>query len=124
LEYKLIIEGRLADLNEYQLKCRSHWSKGNALKKEQEFIVSAYIKAQLSNVYVDKKVKMHYHWYEPNKKRDLDNISSFGRKVIQDALVKSGVLLNDGWKNIAGFTDSFYSDPKRPRVEVIIEEIE
>lgn len=58
-----------------------------------------------------------------NKRRDLDNISSFGRKVIQDALVQAKVLKNDGWKNIIRFSDDFYLDPDNPRIEVDIEEI-
>lgn len=64
---------------------------------------------------------MKYCWYEKNRRRDLDNISSFGRKVIQDALVKSGVLKNDGWKEIISFSDEFYVDPDNPRIEVEIE---
>ena len=66
---------------------------------------------------------MIYHWYEPNHRRDLDNISSFGRKVIQDALVKARVLRNDGWKEIVGFEDRFYMDSKKPRVVVEILEV-
>ena len=54
----------------------------------------------------------------------MDNISSFGRKVIQDALVDCGVLKNDGWKNISGFTDMFFVDSQNPRIEVILKEEE
>ena len=43
--------------------------------------------------------------------------------MIQDALVECGVLQNDGWKNIVGFSDDFFVDPKNPRIEVDIEEI-
>lgn len=53
----------------------------------------------------------------------MDNISSFGRKVIQDALVKTHVLQNDGWNEIIGFRDDFYIDKENPRVEVEIEVI-
>ena len=63
-------------------------------------------------------------WYEPNKRRDLDNISSFGRKVIQDALVNLGVLENDGWQNIRGFNDEFRVSKDEPRIEVHIFEVE
>ena len=66
---------------------------------------------------------LHFSWYEPNRKRDLDNISSFGRKVIQDALVDCGVLKNDGWKYVKGFIDEFYVDREHPRIEVEIEEL-
>jgi Holliday junction resolvase RusA-like endonuclease len=67
---------------------------------------------------------MAYVWHEPNKRRDLDNISSFGRKVIQDALVNSGVLENDGWQNIRGFNDEFKVSKDEPRIEVHIFEVE
>lgn len=66
---------------------------------------------------------MKYTWYERNKKRDKDNISSFGRKVIQDGLVKAGVLENDGWKQIEGFSDRFRIDEEHPRVEIEIVEV-
>lgn len=62
-------------------------------------------------------------WYERDRRRDKDNISSFGRKVIQDGLVKAGVLANDGWAQIAGFSDEFHVDAKRPRVEIEIGEV-
>ena len=53
-----------------------------------------------------------------------DYISSFGRKVIQDALVSAGVLINDGWKYITGFDDSFYIDADNPHIKIVIEEVE
>lgn len=122
-EYKLVIENRLPGLNQYQYACRSHFSKGAEMKKNAIMIVSAYIFQQLKGVSIDKKVKIDYYWYEPNKKRDLDNISSFGRKVIQDALVDNGVLKNDGWNEVIGFSDYFFIDAQNPRVEVVITEI-
>lgn len=68
-------------------------------------------------------MKSRYTWYEPNKRRDKDNISSFGRKVIQDALVQCGVLEGDGWKHVAGFSDRFEVDKTNPRIEVLIREV-
>lgn len=53
-------------------------------------------------------------------RRDLDNISSFGRKVIQDALVNAAVLKGDGWKHVVGFSDRFEVDKENPRIEVRI----
>lgn len=67
---------------------------------------------------------MHYLWVEKDRRRDKDNVSSFGRKIIQDALVSVHALKNDGWANIEGFTDSFAMDKKRHRIEIIIEEAE
>lgn len=77
----------------------------------------------MKGVRIEKPVFMEYLWVEPDKRRDKDNISSFGRKVIQDALVKTGVLKNDGWKQIAGFSDRFEVDKKNPRIKVKIKEV-
>lgn len=65
---------------------------------------------------------MVYHWYCADRRRDKDNISSFGRKVIQDALVRAKIIKNDGWNDIIGFEDVFYVDKKNPRIVVEIEE--
>lgn len=63
---------------------------------------------------------MHYRWIERDRRRDKDNIAAFGRKVIQDALVRMKALRNDGWNNIEGFSDEFAVDKKKPRIEVTI----
>lgn len=78
---------------------------------------------QLKGVQIEHPVVIEYIFYEPNRKRDLDNISSFAHKVIQDCIVKTGILENDGWKEITGYKDSFYCDNRNPRIEVIITEM-
>ena len=54
----------------------------------------------------------------------MDNVAAFAMKVIQDALVRTGVLENDGWKQIMGFQCEFYVDRDDPRIEVEIVEVE
>ena len=34
-----------------------------------------------------------------------------------------GVLKNDGWDNIAGYSQYFKIDKKNPRIEVLIKEV-
>ncbi len=92
------------------------------MKKKNEEIVLQEIYSQLGRLRITSPVRMHYTWYEPNTRRDLDNISSFGRKVIQDALVVSRVIPDDGWNVIKGYSDEFYVDKNNPRIEVLIEE--
>ena len=94
------------------------------MKRRNEEKVLQEIYSQFGRLRIKKPVIMKYTWYEPNKRRDLDNISSFGRKVIQDALVASKVLANDGWNEIKGFSDEFFVDSKNPRIEVLIMEEE
>ena len=82
-----------------------------------------FIMQQLRGVRFEKPVRIAFTWYEPNKKRDKDNIA-FAKKFIFDALVENNVIPNDGWKNIDSFSDSFKVDAQNPRVEVEIMEVE
>lgn len=123
MEYLLVIPGRLDNLNDYITAERSNRYKGAHMKADNETIVMLAIKNCLRNVKIGNPVFMEYTWYEKNQRRDLDNISSFGRKVIQDALVRSSVLKDDGWKNIVGFSDKFLVDGNNPRIEVLIREV-
>lgn len=119
---KLVIKGRLPGLNEYIEQERKHRQAGARLKRDAEDTVLWFAKASLRGK-IPTPVTMHYVWIEANRKRDKDNVSSFGRKVIQDALVKGGYLPGDGWEHIAGFTDSFEVDRMNPRIEVTFEEV-
>jgi Holliday junction resolvase RusA-like endonuclease len=119
---KLIIPGTLPNLNDYIDAERKHRQKAAAMKKKYEHLIMLLAKSQLRGVKFTKPVVMRYVWLEPNRRRDKDNVSSFGRKLIQDALVRSGVLKNDGWNEIDSFSDSFGVDQKNPRIEITITE--
>ena len=122
MTYIFTITGRLKGLNDYIKACRTNPHVGNKLKKDAEDTVLWPLRNELRGVHINRPVILKYDFYEPNKRRDLDNVASFAMKVIQDALVKAGVLKNDGWEQILGFTTQFYCDPKRPRIEVTIVE--
>ena len=124
MEYLLVIPGRLDNLNDFIRADKSSRYKGGEIKAKNEAVVSVYIRKCLKGVNINKKVFMEYLWVEKDRRRDMDNISSFGRKVIQDALVDCHVLKNDGWKQICGFSDAFRVDAKNPRIEVLIREVE
>lgn len=119
----LTIPGTLNNLNDYIAAERANRHKGAKMKAGNGNIVAAAIRQCMRGVKIDRPVYMHYTWYEPNRRRDLDNISSFGRKVIQDALVAAGVLRDDGWKHVVGFSDRFQVDKENPRIEVTIREV-
>lgn len=119
MTYKFTIRGTLPGLNELIEAERRNRYAGAALKKQSESVVM-HAARSLGKIRFTEPVYMVYHWYEPNRRRDKDNISSFGRKVIQDALVKSKILQNDGWNNIIGFEDRFEVDRKNPRIVVEI----
>ena len=121
MKQKFIIRGSLPGLNEYINAERTNRYKGAELKGRAESIVLHSLRS-LGKWRAEGPVYMVYHWYCADRRRDKDNISSFGRKVIQDALVKAKILENDGWKQIVGFEDRFYVDRKNPRIVVESEE--
>lgn len=123
MEYVLVIPGKLHNLNDYIYAERSNRYVGSQMKKADQELIIQYVKQQLKGIKIEKPVFMEYTWYEINKQRDKDNISSYGRKIIQDGLVKSGVLQGDGWGDIDGFSDTFEVDKENPRVEVRIIEV-
>ncbi len=114
------IDGKLHSLNEYIGACRCNAYKGASMKRKDQRYIKTRLNAFRSTGTLTTPCRVIYRWYEPNKRRDLDNISSYGRKVIQDTLVECGILYDDGWKQVIGFKDEFYIDKDNPRIEVDI----
>ena len=120
METKLVIYGRLDNLNDYTKACRTDPCVGNRMKKKNEEIISGYIMQQMRGIRFDGRVYLHFTWIEPNRNRDLDNVC-FAKKFILDALVSNGIIETDGWRGVSGFTDEFGVDADNPRIEVTIE---
>ena len=128
MKIKIVIPGSLPSLNDLlaaeratKRGGRGH-SPGNDMKQASEMLIINAIRKQCPRARPRPPVYIHYTFYEKNRRRDLDNISGAAHKFIQDALVKAGVLKNDGWAYIRGFDDKFELDKSRPRIEVVIEE--
>lgn len=94
---------KLPSLNEYIRVCRSNVYMASKFKKDIELQIGGYI-ATLPKF--KRPVKIHFHWVESNKRRDLDNIAS-AKKFILDSMVKVGVLTDDNRKCVVAFTDTF-----------------
>lgn len=125
MQHRFVIKGRLPGLNEYlkaERSFRRGHSCGNDMKQGCQDIVSEAIRKDLGHARVKAPVTIHYAFYEPDRRRDLDNIAAVAHKFIQDALVSSRVLENDGWQYIRGFTDEFHVDRHDPRIEVVLVE--
>ncbi len=120
---QLIIDGRLPGLNEFIAAERSNRYKGASMKRDAQRFVAYAIRAQMRGVRYTRPIRLHYIFFEPNKKRDHDNVSGFAHKVIQDALVECSVINDDGWDEIIGYSDDFIIDRKNPRIVVEIEEV-
>lgn len=117
---EFVIPGRLGSMNEYINKCRTNHYMANNYKHNQQSIVAiASIGIEpIPDVYYPLILK--YKFYEGNRKRDLDNVESWAKKCIQDALTNTGKIKNDGWNEIAGSESLFYIDRDNPRIEVSI----
>ena len=85
--------------------------------------IIADIRRQIPKAKITQIVDVDFIWYESDRMRDKDNISS-AKKYILDALQKAGTLQGDGWKHINDFTDKFIVDKTNPRVEVTLREVE
>ena len=119
---KIVVPGRFASLNDFiDANRRTHgrWNAGNSMKQKDQKIICSCIPKGLRF----KRIFIRYTYFEPNTKRDKDNISGYFHKVFQDALVQAGCIPNDGWKVIQGFSDHFDIDTKYPRIEILIEEV-
>ena len=93
-----MIHARLNNLNDYISAEVASRYKGVAMKARNEALVKVAIKQQMRSIRIE-------------------------RPVIQDALVQTRLLVNDGWNEIVGFSDQFYVDAANPRIEVLIREV-
>lgn len=119
----IIIPGRFPGLNDFIAACKKRsgdWNGGNAMKQKSQREICQYIP---NGTRFKKAIFLEYTFYEPNARRDKDNISGYFHKVFQDALVQSGCISDDGWKCISGMADYFEIDRKFPRIEVRIFEV-
>jgi|APSaa5957512622_1039677.scaffolds.fasta_scaffold34448_1 hypothetical protein len=114
-----IILGRLDGLNKVTNSNRSHWSLGAKSKRDNTDAVALAPDVINAAALPLEAFPCHVHidWFEPNMRRDPDNITS-AKKFVFDGLQKAGIIENDGWKQLRGFSDSWYVDKENPRVEV------
>ena len=112
------INMKLPSLNEYINVCRANKFQASKFKKDIENDIGIFI-ARLPKY--ENPIKIHFHWIEGNKKRDLDNVA-FAKKIILDAMVKFGKLKDDNRKCVTAFSDTF-SYGKDTKVVLEIEEV-
>lgn len=118
---KLIINGELPSLNEYIRAERSNRYAASKIKKDATELVYWSCREQKLSC-CTKPVKITFHWYMKNKRKDLDNVA-FAKKFVNDGLVKAGILFDDSQKWVVGFEDKFSIDSKNPRTEIDLKNI-
>lgn len=121
-----IIRDKLPSLNEYQDACRSNKYSGAKIKEQVEYIISINIKASKIKGTLKAPTKfpltLNIYWHEKDKRRDVDNIKS-AAKFILDAMVKTGIIPDDGRKYIKQIHDTIVDEPTK-QTFVVVEIIE
>lgn len=117
---KFTIPGRLDGLNTIINKNRHNKYAGAKLSKKNIKKVSWSIKAAKLKK-LKEPVILSIIYYEKNRRRDPDNILT-SKKFILDAMQRTGLIQNDGWKNIESIEEYWQVDKENPRIEVTIYE--
>ena len=117
MRQKFVIPGRFVSLNEFYRM--NPYEQAREKRQSDEAVYWSIKQARIRPR--NNPIRYHVLWVEQNRKRDLDNIA-FGKKFIQDGMVKAGIIKNDSHTYIKGFSDSFAYDPLNPRIEVEIED--
>lgn len=113
----LFIPGPLPGMNDF-ISTGNRFRYNTHKKRWVEFIQVQIKAAKLKPV---RRAFFEWRWKELNQKRDPDNFIAIGKKFILDALVGEGILQNDGWKQIAGFSD-FWDVALEAGVLVVIDD--
>lgn len=106
---ELWIPGRLPRLNELIF---AKVGKGIRVRTSAvELVAMLALHARLPRF---ERARFVFIWRERDMRSDPDGIAAGGRKVVFDGLVQAGVLPNDGWRHVAGWSDHFEVDKERP----------
>lgn len=107
---------RLPSLNEYLNKCNRNRFAGARFKKKWEDDSSYFLNGKYEG-----KLIVSFTFYEPNKKRDIDNVKGCAHKFLLDAMQRKGVIRND--KDVVKIIDEFVYG-QGAGVEIQITEVE
>lgn len=116
---KLIIPGQLPGWNQLN---KGHWAARHKAKKDAMDMIVVYAKHVSKIKKVDGFCEIAITCFEPNRKRDHDNVQAGAAKIILDALQQAKIIKGDGQKYIKYIAKEVQVDRKNPRIEVEINE--
>lgn len=118
----LRVFGRLPGLNELLAGSRNakgSWNQYNALKAQWYGQIKLLLQAK--GVRPVGPGYFTFLFVEPNKKRDPDNLTAGGIKLLLDSLVGAEVLAGDGWSSVLGFV-SYWQVGEKPGCLIVWDE--
>lgn len=114
--YEFEIPFKLPGLNSLINVNRTNRYAAAEQKRKTQLLIKPYI----SDIpLIRYPVEIEFLWIEPNARRDLDNIYS-AKKFVLDALVKYGVLENDTQKHVIGLKDNIAINRERKTGAVFV----
>lgn len=123
MEYNLTVYGFDSGLNELLNGVFYDWRTKkmyNREKKKNDDLIIRHLRKEFKNVKLKTPIVVEYKFYVKDKRHDRMNIASAFDKSFLDALQKVGMLHNDGYDDVIGFTFDWDIDRLNPRVEVKI----
>ena len=115
-------ENCLPDLNNLLSEATRHPMAYASMKRQMETVVINAVRMQLKGWKATKRVRLDITWGEKNKGtlRDWDNVVAAGRKIINDALVKTDTIHDDNPHYLGYGTNTFvYTDKPFIKVEIV-----
>ena len=103
------VRGRLPGLNELIEANRMNRYAGAALKKETDTLIRLCIRTARGRGEcwpVRDQCAVLFYWFERNHRRDLDNIFS-AKKFVLDAMTAEGLIKNDSQRYVGALADRF-----------------
>lgn len=116
------IPGRLDGLNEFiEAYCKGRYVGAKCKKENEEIVGYCILAARLKPMATPVDVKITWH-EQPNRgqMRDKDNLV-FQLKFIFDALVRAGIIKDDGFNHIGDIDPKLVRVDKDPRIVVELE---
>ena len=112
-------------LNDLLHEAERHPKAYNTMKQQYQMLAVNAIRRHLRGFKLQGLVIPHYTFCEPKmgNKRDYDNIAAAGRKIINDALTKTGTIKDDSPQYLGYGTNTFIYDDE-PFIEVLLETVE
>lgn len=123
---KFVIPGRLPCMNDLITTNRRNRYAGAKLKKDTQKQIEDVLLPQIqlrstARYGFSGKVAVIVRFYEPDKRRDEDNVLS-GMKFIFDAMQGIGLIENDNQAHLHIAHAEVFVDKKNPRIEIELEQ--
>lgn len=124
--FSFTIHGTFPSFNEYVNAQRSrNVYFANHMKQELTDMVTDAILCTkvVEDINPKTPIAIGIDWYEPNARRDIDNIS-YAKKFILDGMVRANVIPDDSQKYVCSIAyEHFFVSKSFPRVEVQLFEL-